>query len=81
MMFMTVSVRLAAPKYKLFRRMADEENRTLSNFIETAAMKYVQENELIDKFEMDEIRANKELNRSLKRGHKDAAAKRGRFVD
>jgi len=34
----------------------------------------------VDEFEMDEIRANKRLNESIKRGFRDATARRGRFA-
>jgi len=76
----TVTLRLAEPTYERFRALAERENRPLSNFIETAASRYVETEQLVDEFEMAEIEANSELNRSLKRGIKDAKAGRGRFV-
>ncbi len=75
-----VTLRLKDPVYRMFRGMADRQNRSLSNFIETAAMRFVEEQELVDEYEMAEIRANKELNRGLRRGVLDAKKKRGRFV-
>ncbi len=36
--------------------------------------------QFVDDFEMDEIRANKRLNESLKRAVRDAKAKRGRYA-
>lgn len=79
-MVKTVSVRLEGPKYRLFTKYARMQNRSLSNFIETATLRYIEECEEVDEFEMDEIRSNKELNQSVKRGIKDARQKRGRFV-
>ena len=76
----TVTLRLPDSVYKKFRSMADRDNRSLSNFIETAALRFVEEEEYVDEFEMAEIRANKDLNRSLKRALKDAKEGRGRFV-
>ena len=64
----------------MFRAMAECENRPLSNFIETAALRYLQEHELVDEFEMREISQNINLLSSLKRGHADAKARKGRFV-
>jgi len=64
----------------LFRSVAERENRPISNFIETAVMRFVQEHEIVDEFEMSEIRGNAELNRSLKRGHRDVKHRRGEFV-
>ena len=76
----TVTLRLAEPTYERFRTLAERENRPLSNFIETAASRYVETEQFVDEFEMAEIEANPELRRSLKRGIKDAKAGRGRFV-
>jgi len=76
----TVTLRLPDEVYERFRTLAERENRPLSNFIETAASRYVEAEQLVDEFEMTEIRGNAELNRSLKRGVKDAKAGRGRSV-
>jgi len=77
----TVTLRLSEDTYGLFRRFADGDNRPLSNFIETATKRYIAENEVVDEFEMAEIRSSAELNLSLRRGHREAALKKGRFVD
>ena len=76
----TVTLRLPDETYRQFRTLAERENRPLSNFIETAALRYIETEQFVDEFEMEEIRGNAELNRSLKRGMKDAKAGRGRFV-
>lgn len=77
----TVTLRLDENIYELFRAMAESDNRTLSNFIETSALRYIEEHEYVDDYEMKEIRANKQLNRSLKRALKDMKAKKGKFVE
>ncbi len=76
----TVTLRIGDGAYKIFRAIAERENRPLSNFIETAALRYVQDHEMADEFEMNEISGNKVLLSSLKRGSADAKARRGRFV-
>ena len=76
----TVTLRINDNEYETFKKFAKVENRTLSNFIETATLKYIQENELVDEFEMNEIISNSELNQSLKRGLQDAAKRKGKFV-
>jgi len=76
----TVTLRLPDQTYERFRTLAERENRPLSNFIETAASRYVETEQFADEFEMQEIQDNAELNRSLKRGVKDAKAGRGRFI-
>jgi predicted transcriptional regulator len=75
-----VTLRLPDETYEQFRTLAERENRPLSNFIETAALRYVETEQFVDEFEMEEIRGNAELNRSLKRGTKDAKTGHGRFV-
>ena len=75
-----VTLRLPDETYEQFRTLAERENRPLSNFIETAALRYVETEQFAGEFEMEEIRSNTELNRSLKRGMKDAKAGRGHFV-
>ncbi len=79
-MHKTITIRLDESRYKVFKNLADQENRPLSNFIETATLRYIESTEYADEFEMAEIRQNKELNESLKRGLADAKTKRGRFV-
>ncbi len=76
----TVTLRLDEKVYKKFRNFAEHDRRPLSNFIETAALRFVEEHEYVDEFEMAEIKSNTKLNRSIKTGTKDAKAKRGRFV-
>lgn len=76
----TVTLRLDDPVYRIFRTIAERENRPLSNFIETAVLRFVEEHEGVDEFEMAEIRGNAELNRSIKRGALDAKQRRGAFV-
>ena len=77
----TVTLRLNENIYELFRAMAESDNRTLSNFIETSALRYIKEHEYVDDYEMDEIRDNQQLNRSLKQAFKDMKAKKGKFVE
>jgi len=76
----TVTLRLDDRLYDRFRRLAERDNRPLSNFIETAVLRFIEREQLVDDFEMEEVRGNAELNESLKRGHRDAEARRGRFA-
>lgn len=76
----TVTLRLDDKVYKRFRGLAEHDNRPLSNFIETAALRFIEEHEYVDEFEMAEIRNNSSLSRSIKSGLRDAKAKRGRFA-
>ena len=76
----TVTLRLKDSVYKRFHALAERDNRPLSNFIETAALRYIAQEEYVDEFEMQEIRENKSLSESIKKGLSDAKGKRGRFV-
>lgn len=75
-----VTLRLDDEIYNTFKTIADQENRPLSNFIETAAMRYINEIEFVDEFEMTEINSNTVLKDSMKRGIKDYKKRSGRFV-
>jgi hypothetical protein len=75
-----VTLRLDDKVYNTFKTIADQENRPLSNFIETAAMRYINEIEFADEFEMAEINSNTVLKDSLKRGIKDYKKRSGRFI-
>lgn len=77
----TVTLRLNENVYELFKTLAEGDNRTLSNFIETSALRYIEEHEYVDDYEMEEIRSNQQLNKSLKRALKDMKAQRGQFVE
>ena len=76
----TVTLRIEDGKYKLFKLLALQDNRTLSNFLETAIIRHIEEQQLIDDFEMDEINNNSKLQASMKRGLKDLKKDRGSFV-
>ena len=76
----TVTLRIDDELLQRIKRHAEMENRSISNFIETATLRYVEETELIDDFEMAEIMSNEKLVKRLKKGSRDAREKRGRFV-
>ena len=77
----TVTLRLSDDVYQLFRQSAESDNRPLSNFIETATRRFIEQSELADESEMAEIRGNAALNRSIRCGQADSRGKRGHFVD
>ena len=76
----TVTLRLDEKIYKQFRELAEQDNRPLSNFIETVALRYIEEHRYVNEFEMAEIRENEYLNRSIRNGLEDAKSKRGQFA-
>jgi predicted DNA-binding protein len=76
----TVTLRLDDKNYEIIKKHAQADNRPLSNYIETATLKYIEEIDYVDDYEMEQILNDKELLESLKRGSADAATKKGRFV-
>ena len=77
----TVTLRLSDDVYQLFRQSAENDNRTLSNFIVTATKYFIRQSELLNESEMEKIRGNMALGRSIRRGHAEAKAKQGQIVD
>ena len=75
-----VTLRLDETVYKEFREAAEAERRPLSNFIETAALAKIREDQFVDDAEMAEIHSNERLVRRLKAGSRDARKKQGEFV-
>jgi predicted transcriptional regulator len=76
----TITLRLDEDVYRTIRIFAERDNRPLSNFIETATMRFINDHGVVDQYEMAEIRGNSDLNSSIKRGLKDAKSKRGSFA-
>ena len=80
-MHKTVTLRLKDDVYKIFAETAKAENRSLSNLIETAALKNIQEQQFIDDIEMADILSNDDLLKRLKEGAAEARQLKGRFVE
>ncbi len=72
----TVTLRLDDATYDTFKKFAQIDNRAISNFIETATTRYIEEIEYADEFEMQEINSNKELLNSLDAARKDIRSNR-----
>ncbi len=77
----TITLRLSEENYKKYKKLADRDNRPISNFIETAVKRFIEHNIYVDEFEMEEIRNNAKLNKSLKRGLSDMKSKKGSLVE
>ncbi|HAQ60569.1 TPA: CopG family transcriptional regulator [Candidatus Delongbacteria bacterium] len=76
-----VTMRINEDILEKFAEYARIENRSLSNFIETATLKYINEIEYADDFEMKDILGDEILTAKLKKGSSDAKNRRGRFVE
>jgi uncharacterized protein (DUF1778 family) len=76
----TITLRLKEDVYKVFLEAARAENRSISNLIETAALKSLREQQFVDDAEMAEILSDENLMARIKRGLKEAAEGKGCFV-
>ncbi len=77
----TITLRLDDAVYEEFREAATAEHRSIANLIESAALVRIREAQFLDDGEMAEIRSNEALQKRLRAGSADAAARRGAFVD
>ena len=77
----TITLRVADETYEKFMAAAKIERRSLSNMIETLALKKLDEEIFVDQIEMDEILANTELLKKLRRGSKQAKSRKGSFAE
>ena len=75
-----LTVRIDDATYRLIADAAEADNRSVSNFIETAAREKAVAEIFVPDEEMAGIRSDPSLTRRLKSGHRDAASRRGRLV-
>ncbi|PJZ57998.1 CopG family transcriptional regulator [Leptospira barantonii] len=69
----TITLRIDDPIYDIFKKAAEGERRTISNFVENATIQYLTNEFYASDEEMDEILSNKQLVSSLKKGIKEAS--------
>jgi len=61
----TVTLRLNESIYNMFRNLAVSENRTLSNFIETSVLRFIEHNQFVDEYEMTVIKKKQRTERKF----------------
>jgi hypothetical protein len=77
----TITLRLDDLTYKLFLQFALADNRPISNMIETAAKKHMEECFFVNETEMHDIRGDKTLLARMKKGSQAAKIRSGKFID
>ena len=77
----TITIRLKDDIYKLFAEAAQADNRTISNLIETAALNNVREQQFVDDTEMAKIMSDNNLLARIRQGSKEAAHRKGQFIE
>jgi len=74
----TVTLRMDEEIYNILKSAASGEKRTISNFIEYAALNYLSSNSYVSDNEMNEILNDKNLIDGLRKGMDDV--KKGNYV-
>lgn len=77
----TLTLRVDDRTYRAFRAAAEADRRSVANWIELAARSWLERSQFADDAEMEGILSNRPLQRRLKEGLRDAARRRGRWVD
>lgn len=67
----TITLRVDDDTYTILKSAAESEKRTISNFIEYAAISHIKEEAFITDDEMNEILENKNLISSINRAKED----------
>ena len=73
----TITLRISDDIYNMLKTAANGTRRTISNFLEYAAISFLSQDAFVSDREMDEIMNDKKLLKSLKQGEKDI--KEGKF--
>jgi len=53
-----ITLRLQEDKYQRFKQLAECDNRSISNFIENAVLRFIEKEEYLDDFENEELLTN-----------------------
>ena len=78
--YKTITLRLPGSVYEAFHGYAEADNRPISNLIETAALRHLEECSLASPVEMEDLLSDQRLLSRIKAGSKAARLRRGRFV-
>lgn len=76
----TLTIRMSDKDYKMIVKAANNDKRTLSNFMLASTLKSLEKPYYADNEEMQGILNDKTLMEGIKQGHKDAVKKRGRYA-
>lgn len=74
----TITLRIDEAEYEIFKKAASGQKRSISNFIEFAALKYLLYSSTVSDSEMDEILLSED---SIKQGLKDIDEGRIHYIE
>jgi len=76
----TVTLRLDETLYERLKKLAEAENRPLSNYIVTAVKKFMEESIFASDEEMAEILSDKTLMSRIKKGSRQVKSGKGQMI-
>ena len=77
----TITLRISEDHYEAFKKYAQQDNRNISNAIETLALKQLESVQFADGLEMEAILADKDLVARIRAGAKQTGERKGRLVE
>ncbi|MCF7929859.1 MAG: ParD-like family protein [Spirochaetales bacterium] len=77
----TITIRIDDDTYEMIKTAAEGERRSISNFIEYAAVNYLAEESFVTDNEMEEILNDKKLLERLEKSKKEIAEGKYRFAE
>lgn len=77
----TITIRIDDDTYRLIKKAAEGEKRSISNFIEYATISFLTEESFVTDSEMEEILQNEELLKSFTKAEKDIEQGKYRIVE
>jgi predicted transcriptional regulator len=77
----TITIRIDDETYRLIKKAAEGERRSISNFKEYATISFLTEESFVSDTEMDEIIRNEELLKSFSKAEEDIKQGKYRLVE
>ncbi|KGE71142.1 hypothetical protein [Spirochaeta lutea] len=77
----TITIRIDDDTYSIFKKAAEGDRRSISNFIEFATMSYISEEAFVTDEEMENILSDSDLINTLKRGESEIQSGNYKIVD
>ena len=74
------TISLRPPLFKALQHLAKRENRSTPNIIETMLIRCLENDIYVDEFEMQEIRCDRKLKKTIQQSLSDYKRGRGHFV-
>jgi uncharacterized protein (DUF1778 family) len=77
----TITIRIDDDTYSIFKKAAEGDRRSISNFVEFATLSYISEEAFVTDEEMENILTDSDLVKSLKKGELEIQSGKYRIVE